>query len=70
MRILPLGAGGFIGILRTLHKLGLDRTDPVRVGAVSVSPRDVLAACLPDPRPFLDLLTGYGSPWACEERPG
>jgi saccharopine dehydrogenase (NAD+, L-lysine forming) len=140
----------FIGILRTLRQLGLDRTDPVQVGAVSVSPRDVLAACLPDPatlgdkmsgltcagtwvtgtgqdgaprevylyhvvdngwsmaeygsqavvwqtavnpvvalelieegvwsgsgvlgpealapRPFLDLLTEYGSPWACEER--
>ena len=145
------GLGGeFIGVLRTLHKLGLDATDPVRVGAVSVSPRDVVAACLPDPatlgdkmsgltcagtrvtgtgrdgaprevylyhvvdnawsmaeygsqavvwqtavnpvvalelmeegawsgsgvlgpealpaRPFLDLLTDYGSPWACEER--
>jgi saccharopine dehydrogenase (NAD+, L-lysine forming) len=140
----------FIGVLRTLHKLGLHRTDPVRVGAASVSPRDVVAACLPDPatlgdkmsgltcagtwvtgtgrdgaprevylyhvvdnawsmgeygsqavvwqtavnpvvalelidsgawsgagvlgpealppRPFLDLLTEYGSPWACEER--
>jgi saccharopine dehydrogenase (NAD+, L-lysine forming) len=140
----------FIGVLRTLHKLGLDRTDQVRVGAASVSPRDVVAACLPDPatlgdkmsgltcagtwvtgtgpdgaprevylyhvvdnawsmaeygsqavvwqtavnpvvalelidsgawsgagvlgpealppRPFLDLLTEYGSPWACEER--
>jgi saccharopine dehydrogenase (NAD+, L-lysine forming) len=140
----------FIGVLRTLHKLGLDSVDPVRVGAVSVSPRDVVAACLPDPatlgdkmsgltcagtwvtgtgpdgaprevylyhvvdnawsmgeygsqavvwqtavnpvvaleliesgawagsgvlgpealpaRPFLDLLTEYGSPWACEER--
>jgi saccharopine dehydrogenase (NAD+, L-lysine-forming) len=140
----------FIGVLRTLHKLGLDRTDPVRVGAATVSPRDVVAACLPDPgtlgdamsgltcagtwvtgtgtggaprevylhhvvdnawsmaeygsqavvwqtavnpvvalelidsgawsgsgvlgpealpaRPFLDLLTDYGSPWACEER--
>jgi saccharopine dehydrogenase (NAD+, L-lysine-forming) len=140
----------FIGVLRTLHKLGLDKTDPVQVGAVRVSPRDVLAACLPDPatlgdamsgltcagtwvtgtgrdgaprevylyhvvdnawsmaeygsqavvwqtavnpvvalelihdgvwsgsgvlgpealpaRPFLDLLTDYGSPWACEER--
>jgi saccharopine dehydrogenase (NAD+, L-lysine-forming) len=140
----------FIGVLRTLHALGLDATDPVRVGDVSVSPRDVVAACLPDPaalgeamtgvtcagtwvtgtgrdgaprevylhhvvdnawsmaeygsqavvwqtavnpavalelidsgawsgagvlgpealpaRPFLDLLTDYGSPWACEER--
>ncbi|MFY9931160.1 MAG: saccharopine dehydrogenase C-terminal domain-containing protein [Streptosporangiaceae bacterium] len=140
----------FIGVLRTLHKLGLDRTEPVRVGGASVSPRDVVAACLPDPaslggkmtgvtcagtwitgtgcdnarrevylyhavenawsmaeygsqtvvwqtavnpvaalelidsgawsgagvlgpealppRPFLDLLTEYGSPWACDER--
>jgi saccharopine dehydrogenase-like NADP-dependent oxidoreductase len=39
----------FIGVLRTLHKLGLDATEPVRVGAASVSPRDVVAACLPDP---------------------
>lgn len=43
----------FIGVLRTLHKLGLDRTEPVSVksgaGDVMVSPRDVVAACLPDP---------------------
>ncbi|MBV1938610.1 saccharopine dehydrogenase NADP-binding domain-containing protein [Streptomyces sp. BV286] len=43
----------FIGVLQTLHKLGLDRTDPVTVngstGKVPVSPRDVVAACLPDP---------------------
>jgi saccharopine dehydrogenase (NAD+, L-lysine forming) len=140
----------FIGVLQTLHKLGLDAVDPVRVGGASVSPRDVVAACLPDPAtlgakmsgltcagtwvtgtgihggprevylyhvvdnawsmaeygsqavvwqtavnpvvalelidsgawsgtgvlgpealpagPFLDLLTDYGSPWACEER--
>ncbi|MGB6456442.1 MAG: saccharopine dehydrogenase C-terminal domain-containing protein [Streptosporangiaceae bacterium] len=140
----------FIGVLQTLHKLGLDRTAPVAVDGGSVSPRDVVAACLPDPatlgpqmtgltcagtwvtgtgtdgrprevylyhvvdnaqtmaeygsqavvwqtavnpvvalelidsgawsgagvlgpealppRPFLDLLTEYGSPWACEER--
>jgi saccharopine dehydrogenase (NAD+, L-lysine forming) len=140
----------FIGVLQTLHKLGLDRTDPVSVGGARVSPRDVVAACLPDPatlgakmtgltcagtwvtgagkdgrprevylshvvdnaqtmadygsqavvwqtavnpvvalelidsgawsgagvlgpealppRPFLDLLTEYGSPWACDER--
>ena len=38
-----------IGILRTLHTLGLDRTDPVPVKGVSVSPRDVVAAVLPDP---------------------
>ncbi|MEU3909711.1 saccharopine dehydrogenase C-terminal domain-containing protein [Streptomyces sp. NPDC029721] len=44
----------FIGKLRTLHALGLDSTAPVTVrgadGApVRVSPRDVVAACLPDP---------------------
>jgi hypothetical protein len=33
----------FIRVLRTLHKLGLDKTDPVRVGGASVSPRDVVA---------------------------
>ncbi len=140
----------FIGVLETLHKLGLDQTAPVTVDGASVSPRDVVAACLPDPatlgpqmtgltcagtwvtgtgkdgqprevylyhvadnaqtmaeygsqavvwqtainpvvalelidrgawsgagvlgpealppRPFLDLLSEYGSPWACEER--
>jgi saccharopine dehydrogenase (NAD+, L-lysine forming) len=140
----------FIGVLETLHKLGLDQTTPVTVDGGRVSPRDVVAACLPDPaklgpqmsgltcagtwvtgtgtdgrprevylyhvvdnaqtmaeygsqavvwqtainpvvalelidsgawsgvgvlgpealppRPFLDLLTEYGSPWACEER--
>jgi saccharopine dehydrogenase-like NADP-dependent oxidoreductase len=39
----------FIGVLKTLHKLGLDRTDKVSVGGVEVSPRDVVAACLPNP---------------------
>src|SRR6478609_9964587 len=48
----------FIGVLETLHKLGLDRTDPVRVGDVTVSPRDVVAACLPDPATLGDKMTG------------
>ena len=39
----------FIGVLKTLHTLGLDKTDKVRVGGVEVSPRDVVAAVLPDP---------------------
>src|SRR4051812_12656820 len=39
----------FIDVLRTLHKLGLDRTDPVAVRGVTVAPRDVVAAVLPDP---------------------
>src|SRR6201994_3844464 len=48
----------FIGVLRTLHKLGLDSTDPVRVGGASVSPRDVVAACLPDPAGLGDKMSG------------
>jgi saccharopine dehydrogenase-like NADP-dependent oxidoreductase len=53
------GLGGeFIGVLETLHKLGLDRTDPVRVGGATVSPRDVVAACLPDPATLGDKMTG------------
>ncbi len=39
----------FIGVLQTLHKLGLDQTTPVSVEGGRVSPRDVVAACLPDP---------------------
>ena len=39
----------FIEVLRTLNKLGLDRTEPVTVRGQQVSPRDVVAACLPDP---------------------
>jgi saccharopine dehydrogenase (NAD+, L-lysine forming) len=48
----------FIGVLRTLHKLGLDSTEKVRVGDVEVSPRDVVAACLPDPATLGDRMTG------------
>jgi saccharopine dehydrogenase (NAD+, L-lysine-forming) len=48
----------FIDVLKTLHKLGLDRTAPVKVGGVSVSPRDVVAACLPDPAALGDRMTG------------
>ncbi|WDZ86955.1 saccharopine dehydrogenase family protein [Micromonospora cathayae] len=39
----------FIEVLKTLHKLGLDSTSPVPVRGQNVSPRDVVAACLPDP---------------------
>ncbi len=39
----------FIAVLDALHKTGLDRTDKVRVRDVEVSPRDVVAATLPNP---------------------
>jgi saccharopine dehydrogenase-like NADP-dependent oxidoreductase len=48
----------FIDVLKTLHKLGLDRTDKVRVGGAEVSPRDVVAACLPDPATLGDKMRG------------
>jgi saccharopine dehydrogenase (NAD+, L-lysine forming) len=48
----------FIEVLKTLHKLGLDRTEPVRVGGATVSPRDVVAACLPDPATLGDRMRG------------
>ena len=48
----------FIDILKMLHKLGLDATDKVRVKDVEVSPRDVVAACLPDPATLGDRMKG------------
>jgi len=48
----------FIGVLRTLHTLGLDSTTPVEVGGSRVSPRDVVAACLPDPAELGEKMSG------------
>jgi saccharopine dehydrogenase-like NADP-dependent oxidoreductase len=48
----------FITVLSVLHKLGLDSTEKVRVGGVEVSPRDVVAACLPDPATLGDKMRG------------
>jgi saccharopine dehydrogenase (NAD+, L-lysine forming) len=58
----------FIEVLKTLHKLGLDKTEQVKVAGVTegssrpeqvmVSPRDVVAACLPDPAALGDRMTG------------
>lgn len=48
----------FIEVLKVLNKLGLDRTEPVRVRGVEVSPRDVVAACLPDPLTLGDKMSG------------
>lgn len=48
----------FIGVLRTLHALGLDSTVPVPVKGTSVSPRDVVAAVLPDPASIGPRMTG------------
>jgi saccharopine dehydrogenase-like NADP-dependent oxidoreductase len=48
----------FIEVLRVLHKLGLDSTDPVTVRDSRVAPRDVVAAALPDPATLGDRMTG------------
>ncbi|TFB97569.1 saccharopine dehydrogenase family protein [Cryobacterium sp. HLT2-28] len=52
----------FIGVLKTLHLLGLDSVEPVRVrsatGPVMVAPRDVVAASLPDPATIGPRMTG------------
>ena len=48
----------FINVLQVLHKVGLDRTGKVLVGGVEVSPRDVVAACLPDPAGLGDRMHG------------
>ena len=48
----------FIDWLKTFAYLGLDSTDPIRVGDVQVSPRDVLAAVLPNPARLGHLMHG------------
>ena len=48
----------FINVLRTLHLLGLDSTTKVNVKGVEVSPRDVVAACLPEPASIGPKMTG------------
>jgi len=48
----------FIEVLKVLHKVGLDRTDKVRVGGAEVSPRDVVAACLPNPADLGPIMRG------------
>jgi saccharopine dehydrogenase (NAD+, L-lysine forming) len=48
----------FIEVLRVLDKTGLAATEPVRVRGVDVSPRDLVAAVLPDPATLGDRMRG------------
>lgn len=48
----------FIQVLESLHLVGLDSTAEVAVGDVRVAPRDVVAACLPDPAEIGDRMHG------------
>ena len=52
-----LGAD-FIAKLQFLHDIGLDRTEPVKVRGMDVSPRDVVAAVVPDPITMGDKMVG------------
>jgi len=52
-----LGAD-FIAVLKTLHMLGLDNKDKINVKGLKVAPRDVVAACLPDPARLGDKMHG------------
>ena len=48
----------FIRVLKTIKMLGLDNKNPIKVGNVKVAPRDVVAACLPDPAHLGDRMFG------------
>jgi saccharopine dehydrogenase-like NADP-dependent oxidoreductase len=48
----------FIGVLKTLHMIGLDKKEPIKVKDIMVAPRDVVAACLPDPAHLGDQMFG------------
>lgn len=48
----------FMDVLKTLHKLGLDNKNKIKVKGVEVAPRDVVAACLPDPAHLGDKMHG------------
>jgi saccharopine dehydrogenase (NAD+, L-lysine-forming) len=48
----------FLDVLSTLRKLGLDSTKPVTVRGVEVSPRDLVAAVLPNPAELGDRMRG------------
>lgn len=48
----------FIQVLKTIKMLGLDNKEPIPVKDVMVAPRDVVAACLPDPAHLGDRMFG------------
>jgi saccharopine dehydrogenase-like NADP-dependent oxidoreductase len=48
----------FIGVLKTLHMLGLDNKEKINVKGALVAPRDLVAACLPDPAHLGDHMFG------------
>ncbi len=47
-----------VDVLKTLHKLGLDSTKKIQFGDFAISPRDFVAAALPDPAKLGDRMHG------------
>ncbi|MEO8247193.1 MAG: saccharopine dehydrogenase C-terminal domain-containing protein, partial [Chloroflexota bacterium] len=66
-----LGAD-FIEKLKFLHDIGLDRTEKVTVRGVEVSPRDLVAAVVPDPIGMGDKMRGRAivGTWVIGRRDG
>jgi saccharopine dehydrogenase-like NADP-dependent oxidoreductase len=62
----------FIDVLKTIKMLGLDNKNPIKVGRVEVAPRDVVAACLPDPAHLGDRMFGKtcAGTWVKGEKDG
>jgi len=62
----------FIDKLRTIHALGMDRTDKVFVKGAEVAPRDLLAAITPDPARLGDRMVGRAivGTWVIGRRDG
>jgi len=60
----------FIRVLKTIKMLGLDNKEPINVKGVMVAPRDVVAACLPDPAHLGDKMFGKtcAGTWVKESR--
>ncbi len=48
----------FISYLKMLHAIGLDNKNKIKVNGVEVAPRDVVAACLPNPAHLGDRMAG------------
>ena len=48
----------FMNAIRVIKLLGMDSPEPINVKGVRVAPRDVVAACLPDPARLGDRMTG------------
>jgi saccharopine dehydrogenase (NAD+, L-lysine forming) len=48
----------FVAVLKWLRELGLASKEKIRAGGVEVAPRDVVAACLPDPGGLGERMTG------------